>query len=227
MAVDAAGNIYVADFNNNEIRKIAPAGVVTSLFNVAGPCGVTLDTSGNFYVVTEVSSGFCQIADRVFKITPVGVSTSLYSFSSTFFPAIAVDTAGNVYITNGYDIQKITPSGVVTILAGSGGPGTADGTGSAASFNAPAGRAVDPEGNVYVADLANNEIRKITPAGCVTTLVGNLNAGSFTGSLPGYLGQPLSVALSPPDKFGNWNMVISTQNLITEILCASTASHEN
>jgi DNA-binding beta-propeller fold protein YncE len=97
--------------------------------------------------------------------------------------------------------------------------------GSAASFNQPSGLAVDPSGNLYVADTGNYEIRKITPAGSVTTIVGNYNERNFLpGSLPGSLGPAQGVALSPPDQFGNWNMVISTeQNVIAEIVYASAA----
>ena len=78
---------------------------------------------------------------------------------------VAVDASGNVYVadTFNHQIRKITPAGVVSTLAGSTTPGSADGTGSAASFNNPVGVAVDASGNVYVADFDNNVIRKITP----------------------------------------------------------------
>ena len=83
---------------------------------------------------------------------------------------VAVDAAGNVYVPDedDFEIRKITPAGVVTTLAGSTTAGSANGTGSEASFAYPAGVAVDAEGNVYLADLYNYEIRKITPAGVVT-----------------------------------------------------------
>ncbi len=99
---------------------------------------------------------------------------------------IALDSAGTVYVadTNNNTIRKITSAGVVTTFAGlAGSPGSADGTGTAAQFVQPYDVAVDSAGTVYVADTFNHTIRKITPAGAVTTLAGL--AGIF-GSVDGH-----------------------------------------
>jgi DNA-binding beta-propeller fold protein YncE len=101
---------------------------------------------------------------------------------------VAVDGAGNVFVADygGNTIRKITPAGVVTTLAGTAGmTGSADGTGPDGRFNRPTGVAVDSAGNVYVADNHNSTIRKITPAGVVTTVAGTAGvAGIVLGTTP-------------------------------------------
>ena len=96
---------------------------------------------------------------------------------------VAVDSSGNVYVvdTSNFLIRKITPAGFVTTFAGTGSAGSANGTGTAASFNGPMGIAVDSSGNLYVTEMIKGLIRKITPAGVVTTLAGSLPAGSTNG----------------------------------------------
>ena len=191
LAADGSGNVYVADYN--AIRKITPAGVVTTLAGMAtGSCGttdgtgsaarfcfynsnfvntqisgVTTDSGGNVYVSDSYTNGHIR------KITPAGVVTTL---PGKFYIAsgVAIDSGGNVYVAEyGADVvSKITPAGVVSIFAGSYNiSGFADGTGSAARFNSPRGVATDSSGNVYVADTNNSAIRKITPAGLVSTFV--------------------------------------------------------
>jgi hypothetical protein len=96
---------------------------------------------------------------------------------------IAVDSSGNVFTSHGDNrIRKTTPGGVTTVFAGSGSAAFADGVGTSASFNNPMHMDFDSLGNLYVADRKNHRIRKITPAGVVTTLAGSGAAGSTNGT---------------------------------------------
>jgi hypothetical protein len=204
VALDSAGNIYVADRNNETIRKITPAGIVTTLAGLAGvdgsadgtgaaarfsyPYSVAVDSATNIYVGDAANY-------TVRKVTPLGVVTTLAGLAGSFGSAdgtgsaarfsftqgVAVDGAGNVYVGDSANstIRRITPGGVVTTLAGlAGNCGNVDGVGSAARFCEPFGVAVDSAGNVYVADADNGLIRKVTSAGVVTTL-----AGGWQGSV--------------------------------------------
>jgi len=238
VATDSSGNVYVADLSNHTIRKITPAGVVTT---VAGSAGVSGSADGtgaaasfnNPYGVATDSSGNVYVADfsnhTIRKITPAGVVTTLagsagFSGSTDGTGAaasfnnprgVATDSSGNVYVadSNNSTIRKITPAGVVTTLAGSAGvSGSADGTGAAASFNNPYGVATDSSGNVYVADTFNSTIRKITPAGVVTTLAGSAGVIGFVpGDLPGVLNSPYGVAL-----FGS-TLYATSRNAIVQV----------
>ena len=208
VAVDGASNVYVADTYNNTIRKITPAGAVTTLTGSAGefgsgdgigrgarfndPIGVAVDSAGNVYVADSNNHTIRKVTSAGAAATLAGSAGQIGSDDGIGTAArfndpigLAVDSDGNVYVsdTYNYTIRKITPAGVVTTLAGSAGQyGSADGLGTAAQFDTPFGVAVDTVGNVYVADWGNSTIRKITPAGEVTTLAGS--AGQY-GSADG------------------------------------------
>lgn len=191
VATDAVGNIYLS--SSGTIQKIEPSGVVTTLVesdNKVGSVnqtfrsigGLTIDKAGNIYV-TDV--------DTVSKISPSGkISTLIVAPKSQHHTlrGIAVDGVNNIYFADEYNhtIHKITPAGAMTIFAGATGQiGDADGAGSEARFNGPWGVATDSAGNVYVADTFNGSIRRITPAGAVSTLAGTAEA----------LGQPVDIAV--------------------------------
>jgi len=188
VAADTSNNIYVADYMNSRIRKITSTGVVTTLTDGTGaaarfnnPVGVAVDASGNVYVSDAGNY-------RIRKITSAGMVTTVAGSGEKGFADgagvaaqfdiphdVAVDASGNVYVaeTNKNYIRKITSEGMVTTFAGSGAWGFADGTGVSAQFNGIGGIAVDALGNVYVADVLNCRIRKITPDGMVTTVAGS------------------------------------------------------
>ncbi|MFH6999695.1 hypothetical protein ACHRVZ_17360, partial [Flavobacterium sp. FlaQc-57] len=241
VAVDASGNVYVADFGNNKIRKISPAGSVTTLAGSTygfadgagtaaqfkGPCSVAVDASGNVYVADAYNH-------KIRKITPAGAVTTLAGSTSGFLDGtgttaqfytpygVAVDASGNVYVADvvNYAIRKITPGGAVTTLAG-GTFGNADGAGTAAQFKDPYGVAVDASGNIYVADYGNNKIRKITSAGEVTTLAGSTSGFADGTDTQAQFKDPQGVAV---DASGNVYVADASNNKIRKIVDASFSS---
>jgi sugar lactone lactonase YvrE len=183
LVADTLGNVFVADSENNAIRRIAPGGVVTTFAVTGSPSHLAMDAAGDIYVS-------CGRLGVILKISPAAVVTTLpgrtnggSGHADGIGPAasfqgpnsVALDSSSNVYVADEINntIRKITPGGSVTTLAGLAlEPGNTDGTGSAARFNRPEGVAVDAAGNVYVADQFNDTIRMVTPAGVVTTLAG-------------------------------------------------------
>ncbi len=183
VATDVSGNIFVADRLNHRIRKITPAGMVTTFAGsgVAGlldgmgtaaqfasPNSLTMDAAGNLYVC-DGSNG------RIRKITPSGLVSTINGINGTAqFSApsgVAIDASGNIYVAEIYNhrIQKIAADGTVSIFAGSGVIGDDDGIGTAAQFWNPNNLTVDIYGNLYVTELYGGP-RKITASGVVTSI---------------------------------------------------------
>ena len=208
VAVDGVGNVFVADTANHTIRIITPNGAAATFAGVSGdhgsfdgigsnarfwaPFGIAGDVAGNFYVADTGNN-------TIRKITREGVVTRLAGLAGQ--PGnndgfgkvarfrnpwgVAADSKGNVFVADMSNdtIRKITPYGLVSTLAGQTGiSGSADGTGTNALFNHPFAVAVDNAGNVYVADSANNTIRKIAPNGAVSTWAGQ---HGYPGSMDG------------------------------------------
>lgn len=204
IAVDAAGNIYVADNGNRAVRKITPSGTVTTVANSRTGVpfeyltGIAVDRGENLYVGDASSGSILRVSpDSTVTILAggrIGFADGILNVAEFDVPSgLATDLAGNIYATDGgvdfygnYSnnlVRKITPAGLVSTLAGRPREvGSADGAGSAARFSFDtyggfAGIAIDRLGFIYVADIGNYTIRKISPEGVVSTLAGQ--AGIF------------------------------------------------
>jgi sugar lactone lactonase YvrE len=195
VAVDKAGNVFVADTGNHRIRRISAGGVVSTFagssvgfqdgqgtsaqFNT--PWSLAIDPFGNLYVSDAGNQ-------RVRKVSPKGVVTTLAGSGQAGYldgPAssaqfntlrgIALDGSGNLFLadTGNLRVRRLTPLGTVTTVAGSGQAGYIDGPSSSAQFNAPMGVAIDLAGNVVVAESVNRRIRLVGKDGTVSTLAGS------------------------------------------------------
>lgn len=235
IAVDGSGNLYVADWMWNVIRKVDTAGTITAFAGTGeegfggdgglaleakfwGPKGLALDREGNLYVADDGNR-------RIRRIDPSGIITTIAGTGETdldgnrgpaleshfLYPtAVAVDSGGSVYVTESLDlwhddpnwIRKVDPNGAISVFAGKLEPGYAGDGGPIADalFHQPNGVAFDSERNMYVADGRNARIRKIDPAGIVTTVAGcpvrpgNSGDGQASESELGY---PTDVAVDP------------------------------
>src|SRR5213593_4687735 len=212
VAVDNAGNVFIADSGNNRIRIINTAGIITTVagttpgFSGDGgaarsaqlglPVDVAVDGGGNLFIADRGNY-------RVRQVNSAGVMTSVAGIGDDGGSALAaqlnypdmsvVDSAGNLIIaeTDNQRIRKVTPSGTITTIAGNGSWGFSGdgGPATSAQLNYPGTVTVDATGNVYIADTRNQRIRKVTPWGTITTIAGN-GGGGFKGD-----GGPASFAM--------------------------------
>ncbi|TWI93941.1 NHL repeat-containing protein, partial [Mucilaginibacter frigoritolerans] len=194
---DQLGNFYLSDGGNNRIRFISAAGVVTTLATNVGtstelnyPTGLSKDVSGNLYVAENYGNSISMVTASGVVSRLAGNGTKGYvdgpAANAEFnFPiGTAVDASGNIYVSDwgNHVIRKITPSGTVSTFAGNGTAGYVNGASTTAEFDHPSGLIFDSAGNLYVADEYNQVIRKITPAGVVSTLSGSGNEGYLNGT---------------------------------------------
>ena len=250
LATDSAGNLYIADWTNNVVRKVATAtGVITTVAGngtsgftgdgglatsaeLNGPTGIAVDNAGDIYIADQSNNRVREVIAATGVIMTVagngaqgfsgdgGAATSAAMYSPT---DLALDGAGSLYISDNANnrIRKVVIStGVITTVAGNGTAGFA-GDGAAATsaaLNQPAGLAFDTSGNLYIADVTNNRIRKILIAtGVITTYAGNGIAG-FAGDA----GAATSAELNTParvmlDSAGNLFIADQANNRIRKV----------
>ena len=209
VAADASGNLFIADRNNNRVRKISAGGTITTVAGsgsygfagdggaaisaqIAGPYGVAVDGSGNLYFSDQGNN-------RVRKVAANGIITTLAGNGTAGFAGdggqavnaqlngpckVAVDASGNVFIADASNnrVRKVSVNGTITTVAGNGIAGFSGDGGLAvnAALNLPQGIALDGAGNLFIADPLNFRVRKVSPAGIIATVAGDGVAG-FSG----------------------------------------------
>jgi len=242
VALDGGGNLYVADSRNQRILKVTTGGV-TSTFASGGvmrfPTSVVLDATGNAIVTETFNIGnrvfLNSFTNTVLRISPVGAMNRLGSDRQWYFfdyedlavdgeecvAGVATDPEGNVFVaeTISHSVWMITKTGDIKLVAGNGNAGFSGDGGPATSarLSYPNGIAIDPGGNLFIADSYNNRVRKVTPDGVITTVAGNGTSG-FGGdrgpALSAQLSYPLGVAV---DTAGNIFIADSHNNRIRKV----------
>lgn len=209
VAVDAAGNVFIADNYENRIRKVATNGIITTIAGTGkggfsgdgglataaklmGPVAVLTDAAGNIYIADNANR-------RVRKITTNGIINTIAGTGVAgttgdggqailarlgFLSAIALNAAGELFIAdNTYHIvRKVAVNGIISRVAGTGASGFSGdgGLATAAKFNAINGVTTDLSGNIYISDTYNNRVRKVASNGIITTIAGT-GGGGFSG----------------------------------------------
>jgi sugar lactone lactonase YvrE len=230
VAVDGSDNVYLSDHGNHKIRKITPAGV-TSLVSGSTegdllgtgaeaqfryPYNVATDATGNVYVVDTHNHKIKKTTSgglvTLFAGSTGGGADGTGAEAQFYYPTgIAIAADGTMYIADkdNHTIRKITSAGAVTTLAGQAGQsGYADATGPDARFNGPYDLTIGSDGNIYVADASNHKIRKVTPAGVVTTVAGSTGGFMDGAAEQAQFNYPYSVVAGA----GNVLYVVDTHN---------------
>lgn len=208
VAVDAQGNLYIADTGNCRIRKVAPAGTISTLagtgtpdFSGDGgpaaaaalsyPSGLATDSAGNLYVadswnyrVREITGdGKIQTVAGNGSYGPFGDGGQAAAASLGLIQSLAVDAQGNLYLSDSYNhcVRKVTRAGVISTVVGGGfGPAVDGGAAQTANLRFPKGITTDSQGSLFVADSLNHRIRKVSSGGVISTVAGNGKPG-FSG----------------------------------------------
>jgi type IX secretion system substrate protein/NHL repeat-containing protein len=256
IAIDAAGNLYVASWSDHTIRKVAPSGVITRFAGnstpgfggdggaatdaqLNNPNKITIDNTGNMYIADYTNNRVRKVTSAGFISTIAGNGTPGYSLdgipatnSELNHPSgVAVDATGNVYIADyaNYRVRKVSTSGIISTIAGTGTPGNIGdgGLATAAEIDDTYGLALDAANNLYLADAGNNKIRKISASGIMSTYAGT-GVPSFSGdgfqATDATLNNPAGVAVDHAnnvyvgDQFNNRIRKIAPSGVISTVV---------
>jgi sugar lactone lactonase YvrE len=260
VAVDSAGNLFIADYGNSRIRKVTSEGIISTVAGngtkgysgdagpavsakLNGPTGVTVDSAGNV-LIADYSN------NRIRMVNPAGVISTIAGNGTTGFggdggPAtsaqfyypegIAVNSAGNLFIADSSNnrIRMVNPAGIISTVAGNGSGGYGgDGTSAtSATLYGPTGVAVDSAGNLFIADYSNQRIRMVDPAGVISTVAGNGTKGyGADGGLAvsEMLNGPIGIAVNSAgdlfiaDYYNNRIRKVVNSNVLSTNLTVST-----
>ena len=206
-AVDAAGNIYVAETDNQIVRRIAANGGITTFAGngtpgfggdggaaasaqLNSPVGVAVDAAGNVYIADSQNARVRRVAPNGTISTVAGNGTQGFggdggaaTSAQLYTPTgVGLDAAGNLYIAdfNNNRVRRVSTSGTITTVAGNGNSGFSGdgGPATSAQLNLPRSVALDTTGTLYIADSGNNRIRQVSPNGQISTFAGNGQSGS-------------------------------------------------
>jgi uncharacterized repeat protein (TIGR01451 family) len=242
VALDTAGNLYIADTDDSRIRMVNAAGKITTVAGngvfgssgdggaptsaqLADPQGVAADSSGNLYIADTGGARIRKVAGGIITTLAGGAINDGGMAVFGFFnqpSGVARDNAGNTYIADtGNDrVRKVTAAGAITTVAGTGAPGFAGdgGAATAARLYAPQGLALDAAGNLYIADTSNYRVRKLDGAGNISTVAGNGSCCSTTGdgaaATGARIGQPYGLAV---DSAGDLYISDINNNVIRKV----------
>ncbi len=237
IALDQAGDLYVSDPIFSVIRMITPGGIISTVAGppLHAPTGLAVDSGGNLYIAEQDANRIIKVAPDGTVSTVVGNGTAGFSGEGDLATSaelngprgVAVDAQGDIFIADTLNnrIREVTAGGTVLTVAGNGTVSDSGDGGPAANaqFNQPIGMVFDAEGNLFVADSGNSEVREISPSGTVTAVAGNGIAG-FSGdngpAVDAELNLPTSVAV---DSTGNLLIADSGNNRIRKVNLASGA----
>jgi len=206
IAFDHSGNTYIADYDNDLVRKVNSAGIISTLVQGSGPSGVAVDRAGNVYIAFSGSNVIGKVSTTGVASTVAGTGVAGYNgdgiaaiSAKLNYPAdVTVDTAGNIYIADedNYRVRKINPSGIISTVAGNGVYGFSGmgGLASGSSISHPYRVALDKTGNLYIGDVGTYQIYKVDTGDTITSVMGT-GAYGFSGD-----GGPATAArMSYPD----------------------------